>query len=239
MNVPYIRPMLPRSGYWIAGLLAIAIFAFWPSYFAKLPSGPTIYMHFHAAVMLAWMLLLVVQPTLIRAGRRELHRRLGRTSYVLAPTAVVSAVLLSHSRFAPMSAAEFAGAAAFLYLPFAASVLFAVCYALAIRWRREPLLHSRWMIGTALTLIDPIVARILGFRLSPLADERLYPLIGYGLALLILVVLSVADRRSGRVRAVFPAMLVLFGTVYAGFFVLAPTEPWARLAAWFRALPLT
>jgi hypothetical protein len=231
--------MFPSSGFWCAALLAVAIFAFWPSYFARLPAGPSAYMDGHAAIMLAWMALLIVQPLLIRARRNDLHRRVGRLSYLLAPAAVVSALLLAHSRFAPMPAEEFAQAAPFLYLPFAATLLFAFCYGLAMLWRKAPVLHARFMIGTALTLIDPIVARILGLRFPPLPDGRLYPLIGYTLTELALVALIVADRRAGRGREAFAAMLATFALVHAGFFVLARTESWARIAAWFRALPLT
>lgn len=238
-SVPYLRLMFPHSGLWFAALLAVAIFAFWPSYFAKLPDGPTAFMHAHAAIMLAWMALLIAQPLLVRAHRSDLHRVLGKVSYLLAPAAVVSAVLLAHSRFAPIPAGEFAQAAPFLYLPFAATLLFAISYGLAIAWRRSPPLHARFMICTALTLIDPVVARILGFRFPPLPDDRLYPLIGYGLTELTLLVLIVAGRGATRGRSVFPAMLALFVLVHAGFFTVAQTQPWTRIAAWFRTLPLT
>lgn len=231
--------MLPRSGYWFAALLAVAIFAFWPSYFARLPAGPTTYMHVHAALMLGWMSLLVGQPLLIRARRVDLHRSIGRVSYLLAPLAMGSAVLLAHSRFAPMATAEFARAAPYLYLPFAATLLFAVAYALGIAWRRTPAAHARLMACTGLTLIDPLVARILGLRLAPLPDDRLYPLIGYGLTEIVLVTLVIADRRATRGRWVFPVMLALFATVHVGFFFAAPTPAWHAFASWFRALPLT
>jgi hypothetical protein len=231
--------MFPRSGHWFAVLLAVAIFAFWPSYFAKLPAGPSVYMHAHAAIMLAWMGLLIAQPWLIRSRRSQLHRRLGRISYVLAPAAVLSAVLLAHSRFAPMPAVEFAKAAPFLYLPFAATLLFALCYGMAMAWRQVPALHARFMIGTALTLIDPVVARILGLRFAPLPDDRLYPLIGYSLTALVLLALAIVDRHARRGRVVFPALLAVFAMVHAGFFLVAPTAPWARLGEWFRTLPLT
>lgn len=229
----------PRSGYFFAALLAVAVFAFWPSYFARLPAGPTVYMHVHAGLMLAWMGLLVVQPLLIRERRAGLHRRLGKLSYGLAPLAVVSALLLAHSRFAPMPSVEFAAAAPSLYLPLAATLLFALAYGLAIAWRDVPALHARFMICTALPLIDPIVARILGLRLPPLPDDRLYPLIGYGLTEVVLLALLVLDRRARRGRAAFPLMLAVFVVVHAGAFTLAHTAAWQRFAGWFRAVPLT
>jgi hypothetical protein len=231
--------MFPRSGYYFAALLAVAVFAFWPSYFSRLPAGGTAYMRVHALLMAAWIVLLIAQPSLIRARRNDLHRRLGRISYVLVPLAVVAALLLAHSRFAPLDAAAFAANAAFLYLPLAATLLFGLTYALAVACRGSPALHARFMIGTSLTLIDPIVARILGHRLPPLPDDLLYPLIGYGITDAVLVALLLADRRSPAGRAAFAAMLAVFGLVHVGFFTLAQTGTWLRFASAFRALPLT
>ena len=126
-----------RSGYWFAALLGLTVLAFWPSYFARLPGGPSTYMHAHAAVMLLWMLLLVIQPLLIRARRNDLHRRIGRVAFVLAPLAVATALLLSHSRIAPLGAAEFEEAAPFVYLPLQATALFALTAGLALLYRRS------------------------------------------------------------------------------------------------------
>jgi len=69
-----------RSGRWFAALLAAAAIAFWPPYLSILPFGADRYVNFHVATVSLWMLYLIVQPALIRAGRRDLHRRLGRTS---------------------------------------------------------------------------------------------------------------------------------------------------------------
>ncbi len=230
--------MFPRSGFYLAALLAVAIFAFWPSYFSKL-SAATAYMHVHAVLMAAWMALLVAQALLIRGRNNALHRRLGRIAYLLAPAAVLSGILLAHSRFAALEPAAFVASARFLYLPFAGTVLFALTAGLAIRWRRTPPVHARLMIGTALTLIDPVVARILGFRFDPLPNDLFYPLIGYGITDALLLALVLADARDPRGRGVFAIMLVAFGLVHLGFFVWSGTHAWLRFASWFRALPLT
>jgi hypothetical protein len=65
-GLPEGSAMYPNAGYAFAALFAVAVFAFWPSYFSQ-PSAASGYMHVHAAVMASWMLLLVVQPFLVRA----------------------------------------------------------------------------------------------------------------------------------------------------------------------------
>jgi hypothetical protein len=195
-------------------------------------------MHVHTALMICWMLLLVAQPFLIKMHRVDLHRRVGRAAFVLVPLAVVAAILLAHSRFTAIPAAGFSAAAGFLYLPLAATFLFAVTGALGLALRKTPVLHARFMVCTSLALIDPVVARILGHRFPPLENDLHYALIGYGITDLALLALVLADRQPGG-RAVFVTMLVVFGTVHAGYFTLAQTGAWLGLAQAFTALPLT
>lgn len=230
--------MYPRVGYWFAALLAMAVFAFWPSYFSR-PSAATAYMHVHVVVMALWMALLVIQPFLIRARRNALHRRLGKSAFLLAPLAVVTALLLAHSRLAPLGAAELAEVAPFVYLPLQAAGLFGLTAGLALLHRKSPALHARYMICTSLTLIDPVVARILGFRLPALANDLHYALIGFAITDAILLALLLSNVRAGPGRTVFATMLVVFGLVHAGYFTLAQTDAWSSFVVAFRALPLT
>jgi hypothetical protein len=67
----------------VAGLLlALALGAFWPMYLSKPFAALDRHTHAHAAVGLAWMLLLVAQPLAMRRGpagtlrRDELERAL-------------------------------------------------------------------------------------------------------------------------------------------------------------------
>ena len=63
----------PLAG--VAGLLlALALGAFWPMYLSKPFAALDRYTHAHAAVGLAWMLLLVAQPLAIRRGPAETLR---------------------------------------------------------------------------------------------------------------------------------------------------------------------
>jgi len=59
----------------LAGLLlALALGAFWPMYLSKPFAALDRYTHAHAAVGLAWMLLLVAQPLAMRRGPAETLR---------------------------------------------------------------------------------------------------------------------------------------------------------------------
>ena len=231
--------LFPKAGYWFLALLAAALVAFWPVYFSLLPYGPEAYAHLHSVGVVGWMLLLISQPFLIVGGKWQWHRTIGKASYPLVPYIVVTATLLAHSRFVRMDEAAFAKDGHSLYLPAAAIVLFVVCYTLAIVHRKKAHLHSRYMIATALPLFDPIIARLLAFYTSVPPGPILYPLIGYGLTDLVLLVLIWGDRHQKRGREAFLKLLPIFLGVHLGWFTLAQTGPWFRFASWFRDLPLT
>jgi len=234
------RPLdLARSGPWLGALLLTALVAFWPTYLAppsfRASSG---YIHLHAATATLWMLLLVSQPLAIRARRVSWHRVAGKASYALAPMVLLSMALLAHSHLQGIEGERYAIQTYVLYLQLSLAVLFATAYALAITTRRSVALHARFMICTALTLIDPVVVRLMLWA-DPTPDWN-YQWFTFGLTDLVFVGLIVLERHSRVGRWVFPAMLVLFGAAQApALLALTDTESWQAFARWYAALPLT
>jgi hypothetical protein len=225
------------AGYLFAGLFAGAVAAFWPDYLSRLGGGGIRgSLHLHAIAMALWFALLIIQPFLIRAGRRKWHRRLGAVSYAVAPVAVVTSVILTHAALVRAGPGDPA-AATFSYLPLAMGAWFAICYGLAIAYRRRPALHARFMIGTGIAAIDPIAARVAIYYFPPLDPSR-YPLISWAIAAAILLLLIWIERGQSRARAVFPAMLAAISLIWVLWFTLAPSAIWRGFAAWFAALPL-
>ena len=222
-----------------AGLFALALLAFWPSYLSRLRAGATGYVHVHAVAMTLWFALLIAQALLIRAGRRALHRKLGAASYGLAPVVVVAGVLLAHAALVRDAAGDPDGAGTTAYLPLTMIAWFTACYGLAIAYRKVPALHARFMIGTSLAAVDPIASRVAAFYFPPLEDASRYPLVSWGLIAAILVVFMAAERGQRRGRTVFPALLAASTVVFALWFVLAPSAAWLAFARWFRDLPIT
>jgi hypothetical protein len=229
-----------NSGYFFIGLFGLAVVAFWPMYVAQLSGGGISgYVHVHAVAMTLWFGLLIAQPFLIHAGRRSLHRALGKLSYAIVPAAVVAAILLSHAALRRDAAVDFAGAGSFVYMPLSMTVLFAATYGLAIAFRHRPAVHARWMICSSLPVLDPILGRVLIFHGPPLGHPLYYQLISYAVSAVVLVALIVAERRQPRGRVVFPAMLVALTVAYGLWFTLGQSRAWLGVARWFHDLPLT
>lgn len=232
------RPLtLQRSGYWFAGFLVVTLFAFWPTYFSKLPARMDIYTHLHAVFMTMWFGLLIAQPFLIRREGRKLHRFLGRFSYFLVPLIVITWIQLVHVRTAAMPDDLFEKEGKFVYLPFVSAVLFLAAYGMAIIRRRTTPLHARYMVCTAFAVVDAVTARLLFFNLPPFENPLIYQVIGFGLSDALVAVMLLIDR--GPHRKAFAHMLVLYVTLHGFWFIGGQTDAWLEVVRWFRALPLT
>ena len=241
-NVAVRRPARPidfaRSGPYLAAFLALAGVAFWPTYLSLGLDGSSFYTHFHAFTATAWMVMLIVQPLAIRTRRLEWHRMLGRASFVLAPLVLVSMVLLAHNRLRLATPDAYPLQTYILYLQVSLAFVFALSYALAIATRRRSYLHARFMICTAVTLIDPVVIRLM-FWAAPTPTWN-YQWFTFGLTDAVLVMLIWLERNGRAGRRVFPAMLAVFVLAQLPALLLLTNHPiWQSFARWFLGLPLT
>jgi hypothetical protein len=240
---PAARPRQASGGMALAvslvacAMLALSALAFWPSYLSRWRSaGPLT--HAHAALGLVWLLVLVAQPLLVRAGRVRAHRQLGRGAAVLGAAFVLSGVGLAHQAARAMDPALFAREGYSLYLPLAMALLFAAALALGLAWRSVPGVHGRFMACTLLPLLDPVLARIVYVHF-PLPMPALHQLPAFVLACGALVLLSASLPRAARGRAAFRAFAAGTAIVLALFFITPYSSAWFTFVTWFRALPLT
>ena len=118
-------------------------------------------------MMLLWLMLLIVQPLLIKNKKYQVHRFIGKLSLIIAPLLILSIFLISkmvYHRVNATTSQQEALAAIVLGIPdMFAFILF---YYLAIFNSRNRAIHMRYMIGTALLMIGPGLGRILITRLS-------------------------------------------------------------------------
>jgi hypothetical protein len=229
--------------------LALMVWAFWPSYFARLFEQPSFWFHAHGIVLTLWCVMLVVQAQLIRTGRRSLHRWLGRTSYVLAPAVVVVSVLFVHYRVA----GALRGASVlppvglhFLALTLIALLVFGLFYALAIYHRRDAQTHARWMGCTVFSLVTPVTDRLIGAHFRAVIDlvpridgSPILPAAGFLLADVVLALLAVWDWRANRRYGVFPVALGTLLLYHVAALELHRFAFWNAFCVWFVGLPLS
>jgi len=156
-HVPYGRVSL-----FFFLILLVVTWGFYKTYIIFFPSfqGFRPVQHFHGAMMMIWMALLIIQPLLIRAGRLSIHRLIGRLSFIIAPLVVLSMFLITKFSYykpvPPLSHQEKIGGLALQAIDIAQFALF---YCLAIINRRNTYNHMRYMIGTAVMMIGPGLGR--------------------------------------------------------------------------------
>lgn len=219
-------------------LLAVIIGGFWQAYFSRmLPNGDFVriswWTHFHLSLAAAWMLLLIMQPILIRKKQFVWHRRIGRISYVLMPLLMISVLLLFHSRHRagePTLNLDF-------FVGCKDLIVLAVAFFCAVKFRHTAYIHARAMIATGIAFIEPALIRLLMFALPNLAS------INYLLTVLIihtiLLSLMVLERKQQRGRWVFPLIWGIYVVLHAIALSGVRIGVVGRFATWFVSLPLT
>jgi len=228
-----------KSGYYFIALFVLALAGFWPSYFAKFFDGTadfTFYFHFHAFFATLWILMLIAQPILIRQKKFELHRKIGKLSYILVPLIFISIILLAHSTL--RGPKENLGLE--LWVPFKDLLIFAVGYGIAIKYRKTMAIHARGMIVAGIVLIEPALVRLILYVFFP--DQGFAPS-GYismiVLLYMLFIGLIIAERRQAVGRWVFPLALGLYVFVHSVLVFQLKIPGWQAFAEWFAALPLT
>jgi len=220
------------SAMWICVLLALTVAGFWPSYVRRFGEADAV-THLHAALMLLWFGMLFAQPWLVRTRRMALHRTLGKASYVLVPMIVVTCLWLSRIRMGTATPQSLPMQSFILYLGIAASAILLLTWSLAIVHRRDSALHARYMVGTALVLIDPALARLLIATVPSLGP--LITWVSYGVLFLILGLLVWRDRGHHGQRA-FVVLTAVFALNFVLINLVPRTAAWQEFARWWGGL---
>lgn len=155
-----------RHAHYFVGFVLLVIMAgFWASYFAA--SGPIpLAFHVHAISSMTWLVLLITQHVAIQRRAVELHRWLGRASFVLFPFLIFGFMMiinLTASKFSvradPVVSALGPSFGIGMGIAIAAYV---TLFYLALKHRRNVKLHAGYMLATPLILFESPFSRVMG-----------------------------------------------------------------------------
>ena len=222
----------------MAVVIFVSVFVgFAPSYYlASVFKAPplNLLIHFHGAVFTSWVLLLIVQTSLVSAGRTDVHRRLGMAGFGLACLVVVLGTLVATENLAnnyPSTPSEQANSRAFYAVALADMLMFSTLIYFAFHNRFNPAAHKRLILIATLAILDAAFDRWKvpvpwwGYRVSPLFCT--YPL---------LLLLMGYDRWStGKIQPVTLSASLFLVVVQYGRILLGHTVVWQRFAAWVYA----
>ena len=141
--------------------LAVTLIGFWRSFFTVLPQTDAIHM-WHGASSTGWLVLVLVQASLIRSRRYRWHRLLGWASLLAFASLMVSAwavlAMMLAGKGAP-TALRICQAVRPLS-DVTALPLFAAAYVAAIVFRKDRHIHSRLISITLLAGLLRVSARM-------------------------------------------------------------------------------
>lgn len=183
---------------------------------------PSVIVHIHGAVATCWIVLLVVQTSLVSRHRQDLHRKLGIFGFFVAVATIVLGVLaarqsiLIQGRKAPGY-----DAVSFFAIPFSEIVGFAGPVLFAFAMRRKPWVHKRLILIATIAMMTAALGR------WPVAALFHRPLPAMLCAFSLFVIVFVYDVVA--TRKLQPA--TIFGTAFV-IFVELMSYPVGRTAAW-------
>ncbi|HEY9049619.1 MAG TPA: hypothetical protein VIN08_27165 [Ohtaekwangia sp.] len=217
--------------------VAIVIFiGFFKTYFGLFPffSGVDAFHHFHAIVLITWLVLLIVQPILIQQKKFRLHRWLGKFSYFLVPFIVASMLMAYRVQYFRLdklgiSKVENLG---LLFTPFTDIFPFVTFYILAIVNVRNTPAHVRYIVATALIVVGAGIVRTLTL-LVKFDDILTYFLTSIIITALLFMLFILLDLIKGKAVLKNPMTLafLVFLIPNALFFVIPQTAWWQTIAA--------
>jgi hypothetical protein len=214
--------------------MTVACFAgFAPSYYLKAHFGtPAIkpLVHVHGMIFTLWMALLVVQTSLVAAGRVRLHRQLGIAGAVLAVLMVVSAAAVVFVRGSTVSPGmPHETLLGFLAIPTVALVFFPLLFGAALYFRRDTGTHKRLIMLSTTLFLTAAIHRLLMWTIDPAVG----PLMFYGATDLFIVALVGYDLFSrGRVHAATLWGGLAVVVAQAASLILAGSKMWMTFAHW-------
>lgn len=173
----------------IAVAAAVSVFVgFARTYYLKaifpLRSFPLLF-HLHGALFTAWMLVLVLQVSLVASRRTAWHRRVGWIGLSLVVPMLVTGFLVAIAAArgqAPLGAAVRAGELTWVNLGITpvqmlfgnlmTMLFFGVFAGAGLARRRQPEGHKRFMALAAIVLLPAAIGRAVSIRLCPSAAPR-------------------------------------------------------------------
>ena len=232
MNEPFDWRRSDRRIYAAAAILfpIIVLIGFAPTYYLKFAFGdpplPSMLVHVHGLLMTVWIGLFITQVYLISSKNIKVHQKLGIFGMFLATAIVIVGAMTGIASAARGGGVPGIPPLSFLIVPLGDVFVFAILFAGAIYYRRQPATHKRLMMLTVLNFLPPALGRF------PLAAASTPPFF-WGIPDLIAIAFLVYDTwRNRKLNKVFLAGVILLIASHIVRLTMAGTDAWLRIAAW-------
>ena len=211
------KTLQTRLLYLFVAIFIVTNLGFYKTYLIHFPTfeGFAWVYHVHGMLAMSWILMLIAQAYLIRAKKYELHRLIGKLSYIVMPLFLLSLFFVAKESYL-RNIKTMPQADAIANFPNGGTIdifFIGLIYALAIIYKKNVAYHLRFMASTGLIILSPGLGRfVFAFLQIPL-PFALIPLIlcttGVGLVWLIM---DIKNKKSA-----FPMGLYVAVALFMGF----------------------
>jgi hypothetical protein len=202
-----------KLGYVFLLIIPLTIIGFYPSYFGLFPEfnehiDTLVHLHFFLSAL--WIAILITQPLLIVNKKYKWHKIIGKSSYVIFPLWILSFLVMIYK---VIEKEDYD----YLVFPIGNMLILIVLYFLAIKHRKTTAKHMRYMIASAIVLIDPTIGR---WTFNIFENDLIAMPITYAIMNLILVGLIWMDKRNGKDYKPYVVALICFLLYNIAFFIV-------------------
>lgn len=186
-------------------------------------------LHLHGLIFTSWVVLFLIQTSLVAAKRVDIHRRLGFAGAALAVLMVVVGTLTPIVRAKVMDVPPgMLSPLSFLAVPLGDLLVFAILVGAGFYFRRWTATHKRLMLLSMIAILPAAVARI---PLNFIEQGGAYAY--YGLSDLFIAPCLLYDILTrGRVQRVTILGGLLIIVTQPLRFVMGNTHAWVAFATW-------
>ncbi len=235
----------PHAHWYVLFFLLMTFAAFMPGYFAVLPSAPWVH-HLHGITATMWIVLVATQNWTAHRRMWNWHVRSGIASLALVPVFTVGGLLVTQHMLRTESVFNELFGHALSAADLLVSVAFVVLYTLALRSRRDPDLHARYMLSTVILLMGPSLGRFLagyvpGFLVRSLDTLPKFSSAlnaSFVIAVAFCVILILRDRARSKPLVPFVGALLTTVGMFLSYHFVGNHSMYTPMATWIADLPV-
>ncbi len=235
----------PNAHRFVVFFLLLTFAAFLPRYFAVLSTAPWLH-HLHGITATAWIVLVATQSWTAHRRKWNAHVWSGMASMALVPLFTLGGLLVTQRTLQSERLFRELFGQALSVADIALSVAFVALYTMALRHRRTPDLHARYMLATLIVLSGPAISRFFANYIPGFLVRSAETLPKFGAAINASFIIATAlclflifkDRVNGKPIAPFICALVATVAMIVGYYTVGRSDWYAGVANWIADLPM-
>lgn len=186
------------------------------------------FVHIHAALFSAWIILIITQPLLVKTGHTRIHKKIGIAGFILAVCMIIigSLFAITVAKMSIGTENEYMGKA-FLVIPLTDMLLFTTFIGFSYFYTRNPDYHKRLILLATTSLLPAAFTRIPIF--VDIANANFYAAILIMDSFLFMgIIYDIIERR--RINAVYMWGGIFLLSVHISRPFLAQTNFWLKIS---------